>query len=98
MFFYTKKGKRKDYFSVPYKDEEGYYYCLFGEHLLGKNTKPIILVESEKTAIVCAIEFSEYCWLSYGGINGMTNNKMKVLSGKSILIVPDLSENARNIA
>jgi hypothetical protein len=36
--------------------------------------------------------------LSYGGINGMTNDKMKVLSGKSILIVPDLSENARNIA
>jgi hypothetical protein len=36
--------------------------------------------------------------LSYGRINGMTNDKMKVLSGKTILIVPDLSENARNIA
>jgi hypothetical protein len=36
--------------------------------------------------------------LSYGRINGMTNDKMKVLSGKTILIVPDLSENTRNIA
>ena len=36
--------------------------------------------------------------MSYGRINGMTNDKMKVLSGKTILIVPDLSENTRNIA
>jgi hypothetical protein len=36
--------------------------------------------------------------LSYGRINGMTNDKMKVLSGKTILIDPDLSENTRNIA
>ena len=36
--------------------------------------------------------------MSYGRINGMTNDKMKVLSGKTILIDPDLSENTRNIA
>lgn len=97
VFFYTKQGKRKQFFNVPYKNEDGYYYCLYGEHLLKNNKKPIVLVESEKTAIVCAIEFPEYIWLSFGGINGMTNDKMKVLSGKNILIVPDLSENARRI-
>ncbi|MGK0414363.1 MAG: hypothetical protein ACJA1B_002587 [Polaribacter sp.] len=64
---------------------------------INKYDKPIVLVESEKTAIVCAINFPDYNWLSYGGIIGMTNDKMKVLSGKTILIVPDLSENARNI-
>lgn len=97
VFFYDKKGRRKQYFKVPYKNEDGYYSCLFGEHLLNKNDKPIVLVESEKTAIVCAINFPDYNWLSYGGINGMTNDKMKVLSGKAILIVPDFSENARSI-
>lgn len=96
--YYKKNGKRTSKFKVPYKNEDGYYSCLFGEHLLNTYDKPIVLVESEKTAIVCAINFSDYNWLSYGGINGMTNDKMKVLSGKSILIVPDLSENARNIA
>lgn len=95
--YYQKNGKRTSKFKVPYKNEDDYYSCLFGEHLL-TNNKPIILVESEKTAIVCAINFPEYNWLSYGGINGMTNEKMKVLSGNSILIVPDLSENARKIA
>jgi hypothetical protein len=96
--YYKKNGKRTSKFKVPYKNEDGYYSCLFGEHLLNKYDKPIVLVESEKTAIVCAINFPDYNWLSYGGINGMTNAKMKVLSGKTILIVPDLSENARNIA
>jgi hypothetical protein len=96
--YYKKNGKRTSKFKVPYKNEDGYYSCLYGEHLLNKYDKPTVLVESEKTAIVCAINFPDYNWLSYGGINGMTNDKMKVLSGKTILIVPDLSENARNIA
>lgn len=97
VFYYNNQGKRKQYFSVPYKNADGYYSCLFGEHLLKGNSNPIILVESEKTAIVCAINFPEYTWLSYGGINGMTEDKMKILSGKNILIVPDLSEDARRI-
>jgi hypothetical protein len=95
--YYKKNGKRTSKFKVPYKNENGYYSCLFGEHLLNKYDKPTVLVESEKTAIVCAINFPDYNWLSYGGINGMTNDKMKVLSGKTILIVPDLSETARDI-
>lgn len=98
VVYYNKEGKRKQKFKVPYKNENGYYSCLFGEHLLKDNAKPIVLVESEKTAIVCTINFPEYTWLSYGGINGMTNAKMKVLEGESILIVPDLSENAIGIA
>lgn len=98
--YYSKEGKRKQKFKVPYKNEDGYYNCLFGEHLLGLpeyQNKPIILVESEKTAVICAINLPKYNWLSYAGINGMTIQKMKVLSDKSILIVPDLSENARKI-
>jgi hypothetical protein len=96
--YYKKNGKRTSKFKVPYKNEDGYYSCLFGEHLLNKYDKPTVLVESEKTAIVCAINFPDYNWLSYGGINGMTNDKMKVLSGKIILIIPDLSKKAVDIA
>ncbi|PQJ76404.1 DUF6371 domain-containing protein [Polaribacter glomeratus] len=96
--YYRKNGKRTTKFKVPYKNKDGYYGCLFGEHLLFNNELPIVLVESEKTALVCAIHFPNFNWLSYGGINGMTNDKMKVLSGENILIVPDLSENAITIA
>jgi hypothetical protein len=55
-------------------------------------------VEGEKTAVVCALHFPNFNWLSYGGINGMTNDKMKVLSGENVLIVPDLSEKAVGVA
>ncbi|WP_157588819.1 DUF6371 domain-containing protein [Psychroserpens burtonensis] len=94
IVYYSKVGKRTDYFKVPYKNEDGYYSCLFGEHLLCENTKPIILIESEKTAIVCSILLPNYTWLSYGGINGLTDEKIKVLEGEKVTIVPDISENA----
>ena len=95
--YYNKNGKRTSKFKVPYKNDDGYYSCLFGEHLLFKNNNPIILVESEKTAVVCAIHFPYYTWLSYGGINGLTDNKIKVLRGRSITLIPDISSKAVNI-
>lgn len=95
--YYYADGRRTNHFKVPYKNEEGYYSCLFGEHLIEKTKnidKPIILVESEKTALVCAIHLPNYIWLSYGGINGLTENKLDVLIGHKVLLVPDMSENA----
>ncbi|WP_139956048.1 DUF6371 domain-containing protein [Flavicella sediminum] len=94
--YYTNNGKRTSVFKVPFKNEDGYYACLFGEHLLNED-KPINLVESEKTALVCSMVFPNYNWLSYGGINGLTDAKMKVLSGERILIIPDISNNAVEI-
>ena len=92
--WYKSNGKRTDYFKVPYKNDEGYKFCLFGEHLLDQDDKPIILVESEKSAIICSIEFPEYKWLAYSGLNGLTNEKIKALSNRQVMIIPDISENA----
>lgn len=98
--YYNENGKRTDKFIVPYKNEDGYFACLFGEHLINdeiKGKKIIILVESEKTAIVGYINLREYIWVAYGGINGLTKNKLKPLIGHTVLIIPDISENAVNI-
>lgn len=54
-------------------------------------------MESEKTAIVAAIEFPEYTWLAYSGINGLTDAKLRVLENERILLVPDISANAVQI-
>lgn len=100
VVYYNKEGKRKQKFKVPYKNKDGYFNCLFGEHLLGlpeHKNKPIILVESEKTAVICAINLPKYNWLSYGGINGLTNDKLEVLRGENIILVPDISNNAVTI-
>jgi hypothetical protein len=95
---YKLNGKRTNYFKVPYKNEDNYFFCLFGEHLITDLTKPLILVESEKTALICKIEFPEYNWLAYSGINGMTYNKMYALKGRQIVIIPDISQQAVDIA
>jgi hypothetical protein len=98
--YYNENGKRTNKFMVPYKNEDGYYSCLFGEHLIYdelKGKKTIILVESEKTAIVGYIHFAEYIWIAYGGINGLTENKLKPLIGHIVLIIPDMSECAVNV-
>ncbi|WP_458627994.1 DUF6371 domain-containing protein [Winogradskyella sp. PC D3.3] len=97
VVLYNKNGKRTNYFKVPYKNEDGYNSCLFGEHLLKNNTKPIVLVESEKTTIVSAIQLINYTWLSYGGINGLTDKKLEALKNQNITIIPDISRKAVNI-
>ena len=97
---YDTTGKRTSKIRSPFLNEDGYKACLFGEHLLkfGDKEKDIyVLVESEKTAIISSILLPKYWWLAYGGINGLTSDKIKVLKGYRVLIIPDMSENAVSI-
>jgi hypothetical protein len=94
---YQPNGKRTNKFRVPYKNDDEHYFCLFGEHLLANNTKPIILVESEKTAVICSFVFPKFTWLAYSGINGLTYDKLYALRSKEIIIIPDLSRNAVDV-
>ena len=64
--------------------------CLFGEHLLKKYPeKPVCLVESEKTAIICACINPECVWLATGG-KGQLNDRVEVLEGRTIIAFPDV--------
>jgi len=99
--YYNSEGKRTNKFKVPYKNKDGYFACLFGAHLLSesyKGSRTVVLVESEKTAIVGEILLPQYVWLAYGGINGLTDDKIDCLIGHKVLIIPDISENAVSIA
>ncbi|MFD0976813.1 DUF6371 domain-containing protein [Salinimicrobium gaetbulicola] len=99
--YYFENGKRTNRFKAPYKNEDGYYACLFGAHLLGsikRGEDLVILVESEKTAVVGAILLPQYTWISYGGLNGLTNDKINCLEGHRALLVPDISEQAVSVA
>ena len=63
--------------------------CLFGEHLLAKDTdKPIGLVESEKTAIICAALMPQYTWIATGGKSQM-NSRLTVLKDRIVIAFPD---------
>ena len=67
--------------------------CFFGEHLINQfKTKTIAIVESEKSAIICTYFLPEFVWLSAGNINGLTIEKFKVLSGRKVVLFPDLNK------
>jgi|GEM_PF-1635119 len=94
IMYYNSNGKRHGKTIQPYTNPNGYYSCLFGEHLIldkFKGKQKLILVESEKTAIVGAILLPEFTWLAYGGSNGLTKSKYNSLIGHNVLIIPDMS-------
>ena len=66
--------------------------CFFGEHLLmSENYKPIGLVESEKTALVCSIHLPHFTWIASGGKNGCLNEEcLSILRGRTVSLFPDL--------
>ncbi|CAM3879272.1 DUF6371 domain-containing protein [Pontibacter korlensis] len=65
--------------------------CLFGEHLLGQfPSKPVAVVESEKTAIICSLLLPRYVWLALGGLSMLTAERCRVLKGREVTLFPDL--------
>ena len=45
------------------------HQCMFGQHLLAEasDTRPIAIVEGEKTAVLCTVYLPAYRWLATGG-------------------------------
>ena len=65
--------------------------CFFGEHLLANDmTKPVAIVESEKTAIIASILHDKYIWLACGSKNGLSDYKMQILRDRKVMLYPDL--------
>lgn len=65
--------------------------CFFGEHLLNeKPDAPVMVVESEKTALLMSQINRNYVWLAAGGSCNLQNDdKNKVLAGRDVTICPD---------
>lgn len=65
--------------------------CLFGEHLLRGNSKPVAIVESEKTAIIASVYLPQFAWLATGGLANLSSEMCKTLKGKKVILFPDLN-------
>lgn len=64
--------------------------CFFGEHLLKGNDKPVIIVESEKTAAIMSAFVPSHIWLACGGSQNLKNDdRHKVLEGRRVILCPD---------
>ena len=64
--------------------------CLFGEHLLTEyQDHKVILVESEKTALIGCAFMPQYTWLSTGGKSNINSEKLSVLRNREVIAYPD---------
>jgi hypothetical protein len=65
--------------------------CFYGEHLLKGNTKPVAIVESEKTAIIASQYLPGFIWLAVGSLTNLSPARCRVLSGRVVTLFPDLN-------
>ncbi|SMC52611.1 DUF6371 domain-containing protein [Pedobacter nyackensis] len=84
--WYHKKGN----INGPFFPDFNLKQCLFGEHLLKTNTKPIAIVESEKTALIASLFIEKYLWLACGGKQELRAEKLGPVLNRSVTLFPDL--------
>lgn len=65
--------------------------CLFGEHLLADKTKPVAIVESEKTAVIASAYLPQFIWVAVGSLTNLNEEKCSVLKGRTVTLFPDLN-------
>ncbi len=84
---YTENGKRdrKAQYGIwsRFKVGDGYTgKCAFGSHLID-GSRPVACVESEKTALICALSLPQFQWVAVGG-----KSNIEVID-RSWLLYPD---------
>lgn len=66
--------------------------CFFGEHLLtAEPAKPVMVVESEKTALIASAFYPGLVVLARGGMNGLQNLNWSLTRGREVTLIPDTS-------
>ncbi len=98
IIIYQKTGKRTKYINWVHSHLKkkgtlsvfNLQQCLFGEHLLKENKKPVAIVESEKTACIMSQLFCKYTWLATGSLGGLTEEKIACLKQRKVVLYPDL--------
>lgn len=64
--------------------------CLYNEHVLVDSTKPVLIVEGEKTADAAQKLYPEFDVVSWsGGVNAVNKSNWSVLKDKEVIIWPD---------
>lgn len=95
---YEKIGQAPPIWLKGYLQNEKKISCLFGEHLINLSDnefKPIAIVEAPKTAFIASLVYDSYVWLAAGALSYLTEQRLKVLSGREVYLFPDTSTNSR---
>lgn len=66
--------------------------CLFGLHqIVDANSRTVIIVESEKTAMIASIYLPQYTWMACGGLKNLNANTLQPIKHCSIILYPDIN-------
>ncbi len=72
------------------KEDFNYKQIFFGEHLLVfQNTKPVAIVEAEKTAIVASLCFPEKLWLGSNSKTWLKVERLRRFENRQVILYPD---------
>ena len=63
--------------------------CFFGEHLVGHNDNNIVIVESEKTAILISMLFPKLTFIATGSKSKFKNLDKTFLKDRNVFVYPD---------
>jgi hypothetical protein len=88
-----RKGDTSTWWMHKMFDDYNLKQCFFGEHLLkldDDKTKPVAIVESEKTALIASVYLPNFIWLAGGSSTGLGVEKMRALKGRNVILYPDL--------
>jgi len=99
MLYSPTTGKRVKYLEPPVywvhkalkQPEFELRQCLFGEHLLNDKTKPVAIVESEKTAVIASVYLPQFVWVAVGSLTNLNAEKCSILKGRTVTLFPDLN-------
>ncbi|KQT20250.1 hypothetical protein ASG31_17630 [Chryseobacterium sp. Leaf404] len=79
-----------------YSTNEKNISCLFGEHQLTNDREsPVIIVESPKNAILGSVLMPEYIWLASMSLSMLKAEKLSVLKGRKVILIPDTSADSK---
>lgn len=63
--------------------------CLFGLHLVTVNVTKVVVVESEKTAILFSVKRPDIVWLATGSLSNFSKKLLEPLKGLLVKAFPD---------
>lgn len=90
------RDKSTNPFTLKSEDKKEFYgSCFFGEHLIDPDKDKIVIVESEKSAIIASYYFPQYNWIAGGGSLKITKKMVKILNGYDVIAIADSDKPGR---
>ena len=59
--------------------------------MLIDKTKPVAIVESEKTAVIASVYLPQFIWVAVGSLTNLNAEKCSILKGRTVTLFPDLN-------